>query len=126
MMRAPFHGFAFWFDVEFTALRVSDSSPGDASFALFVTSDDQASDLSQRKKRPNPGDALMLSTAPEDPPTHWQQTLVYFYDPIDVEQDEVIEGSVTLTQSQENARFMNINLEYTCGGRSYVKQSVMR
>nr|GEY07607.1 probable protein arginine N-methyltransferase 6 isoform X1 [Tanacetum cinerariifolium] len=38
--------------------------------------------------------------------------MVYFYDPVDVEQDQVIDGSVTLTQSKENARFMNIHLEY--------------
>lgn len=30
-------------------------------------------DEKQRKKRANPNDALVLSTAPEDPPTHWQQ-----------------------------------------------------
>ena len=41
------------------------------------------------------------------------QTMIYFYDPIEVEQDQVIEGSVTLTQSKENARFMNIHLEYS-------------
>lgn len=82
------------------------------------------------------------------------QTLIYFYDPIELEQDQLIEGSVTLTQSKENARFMNIHLEYTwvwkiffhhntplgsfvmdsdyipfhcsSGNRSYVKESVMR
>lgn len=41
------------------------------------------------------------------------QTLIYLYDPIEVEQDQVIEGSVTLTQSRENSRFMNIHLEYS-------------
>lgn len=40
------------------------------------------------------------------------QTMIYFYDPIEVEQDQLIEGSVTLSQSKENARFMNIHLEY--------------
>ncbi|KAG5608626.1 hypothetical protein H5410_019907 [Solanum commersonii] len=54
------------------------------------------------------------------------QTLVYFYEPLDVEQDQVIEGSLTLSQSKENARFMNIHLEYSSGGRSFVKESVMR
>lgn len=38
--------------------------------------------------------------------------MIYFYDPIAVEQDQLIEGSVTLSQSKENARFMNIHLEY--------------
>jgi hypothetical protein len=35
-------------------------------------------DGSQRKKRANPNEALVLSTAPEDPPTHWQQVVVLF------------------------------------------------
>lgn len=30
-------------------------------------------DTSKRKKRDSPCDTLMLSTAPENPPTHWQQ-----------------------------------------------------
>ncbi|KAJ6906913.1 hypothetical protein NC651_017551 [Populus alba x Populus x berolinensis] len=42
-----------------------------------------------------------------------ENTLIYFYDPIDVEQDQLIEGSATLTQSKENRRFMNINLRYS-------------
>ncbi|KAK6931773.1 hypothetical protein RJ641_003566 [Dillenia turbinata] len=53
-------------------------------------------------------------------------TLIYFYEPIEVEQDQLIEGSVTLTQSKENCRFMNIHVEYASGGRSFVKESVMR
>lgn len=44
------------------------------------------------------------------------QTLIYFYDPIELEQDQLIEGLVTLSQSRENARFMNIHLEYTWVG----------
>ncbi|KAI5678565.1 hypothetical protein M9H77_09515 [Catharanthus roseus] len=123
MMRAPFHGFAFWFDVEFNGPEIF-ASPGDA--LLGTSSNGHVPDTTQRKKRPNPNEALVLSTAPEDPPTHWQQTLIYFYDPIDVEQDQLIEGSVTLSQSKENARFMNIHLEYASGGRSFVKESVMR
>ncbi|KAL0296495.1 UNVERIFIED_CONTAM: putative protein arginine N-methyltransferase 6 [Sesamum radiatum] len=110
MMRAPFHGFAFWFDVEFSApaLFSFSNNPQAAYFGTL----DNITDTSQRKKRANPSEALVLSTAPEDPPTHWQQTLIYFYDPIDVEQDQLIEGSVTLSQSKENPRFMNIQLEY--------------
>ncbi|CAA6673394.1 unnamed protein product [Spirodela intermedia] len=80
----------------------------------------------QRKKRAKSDEALILSTAPEDAPTHWQQTLIYFYDPIEVQQDQIIEGSITISQSKENSRFLNIHLEYASGGRSYVKESVMR
>lgn len=40
-------------------------------------------DGTQRKKRANPNEALVLSTAPEDPPTHWQQVsyvhLIYVF-----------------------------------------------
>ncbi|XP_059454136.1 probable protein arginine N-methyltransferase 6 isoform X2 [Corylus avellana] len=122
MMRAPLHGFAFWFDVEFSGPCVSPTINHTPSPLV----ENNSIDGSQRKKRANPNEALVLSTAPEDPPTHWQQTLIYFYDPIEVEQDQLIEGSVTLSQSKENARFMNIHLEYASGGRSFIKESVMR
>ncbi|XP_055801482.1 probable protein arginine N-methyltransferase 6 [Solanum dulcamara] len=125
MMRSPFHGFAFWFDVEFTGPAVFPLNNGMAP-SFVEPSNSNSPEGNQRKKRPNPNEALVLSTAPEDPPTHWQQTLVYFYEPLDVEQDQVIEGSLTLSQSKENARFMNIHLEYSSGGRSFVKESVMR
>ncbi|XP_054824602.1 probable protein arginine N-methyltransferase 6 isoform X1 [Prosopis cineraria] len=121
MMRAPLHGFAFWFDVEFNGPATSSNS----HFTNFSV-DNHPMNGSQRKKRTNPSEALVLSTAPEDPPTHWQQTLIYFYDPIELEQDQLIEGLVVLSQSKENRRFMNIHLEYSSGGRSYVKESVMR
>ncbi|EEF49634.1 probable protein arginine N-methyltransferase 6 [Ricinus communis] len=117
MMKAPLHGFAFWFDVEFC---------GPATSPINTLANNPPVDGNQSKKRTNPNDSLVLSTAPEDPPTHWQQTVIYFYDPIEVEQDQLIEGSVILSQSKENRRFMNIHLEYTSGGRSFVKETVMR
>ncbi|ONI32131.1 hypothetical protein PRUPE_1G350300 [Prunus persica] len=122
MMRAPLHGFAFWFDVEFSGPALA----GTNNHAPSSLISNHPVDGQQRKKRANPNEALVLSTAPEDPPTHWQQTVLYFYDPIEVEQDQLIEGSVTLSQSKENRRFMNIHLEYASGGRSFVKESVMR
>ncbi|KAJ0264534.1 protein arginine N-methyltransferase 6 [Hirschfeldia incana] len=122
MMRAPMHGFAFWFDVEFSEPAKNTSATSVANGSSSVSPSREGN----QKKRSNPSDALVLSTSPEAPPTHWQQTIVYFYDPIDVEQDQVIEGSVTLSQSKENRRFMNIHLEYTSAGRSFVKESVMR
>ncbi|KAK4479688.1 hypothetical protein RD792_015217 [Penstemon davidsonii] len=126
MMRAPFNGFAFWFDVEFGGVPATYPSNNDAPPEFVETVDNHVADTSQRKKRPNPNEALVLSTAPEDPATHWQQTLIYLYDPLEVEQDQLIEGSVKLSQSKENPRFMNIHLEYESGGRSFVKESVMR
>ncbi|KAL2545697.1 putative protein arginine N-methyltransferase 6 [Forsythia ovata] len=125
MMRAPFHGFAFWFDVEFGIPAIYPSN-NNTRTAFVESPNNHDTDGNQRKKRANPNEALVLSTAPEDPPTHWQQTLIYFYDPIEVEQDQGIEGSVTLSQSKENPRFMNIHLEYASNGRCFVKESVMR
>ncbi|OMO62322.1 Ribosomal L11 methyltransferase, PrmA [Corchorus olitorius] len=120
---APLHGFGFWFDVEFTGPANSPPNNHTQSSVIGSLNNDPV-DGSQRKKRTNPNDALVLSTAPEDPPTHWQQTLIYFYDPLEVEQDQVIEGSLVLSQSKENRRFMNIHLEYSSAGRSYVKESL--
>lgn len=125
MMRAPLHGFAFWFDVEFSTPAISPAN-NHVLPVVVASSNNHSMDGCQKKKRANPNEALVLSTAPEDLPTHWQQTMIYFYDPIEVEQDQLIEGSVVLSQSKENARFMNIHLEYASGGRSFVKESVMR
>ncbi|XP_061362738.1 probable protein arginine N-methyltransferase 6 [Gastrolobium bilobum] len=124
MMQAPLHGFAFWFDVEFTGPILS---PMPINFQFSSTYvDNHPVDDNQRKRRTNPNEELRLSTSPEDPPTHWHQTLIYLYDPIELKQDQLIEGSVTLSHSQKDGRFMNIHLEYTSGGRSYVKETVMR
>ncbi|XP_074383195.1 putative protein arginine N-methyltransferase 6 isoform X2 [Apium graveolens] len=123
MMRAPFHGFAFWFDVQFIGPGILAANSDPLSLQDYTNLPIEGS---QRRKRANPNETLVLSTAPEDPPTHWEQTLIYFYEPIEVEQDQHIEGSVTLSQSRENCRFINIHLEYASGGRSFVKESVLR
>lgn len=126
MMQAPLHGFAFWFDVEFNGPAMFPMN-NHLHFPLANSSSDyHAHGSSHRKKRPKSDEAIVLSTAPEDDPTHWQQTMLYFYEPIEVKQDQIIEGSITLSQSKENLRFLNIHLEYSSGGRSFVKESVMR
>ncbi|KAJ3682260.1 hypothetical protein LUZ60_014833 [Juncus effusus] len=99
MLQAPLHGFGFWFDVEFNGSVKTESKP-DSS--------------------------IVLSTAPEDSPTHWQQTILYLFDPIELNKDQIIEGSVTISQCMENVRFLNMQIQYSCGGRSFVKQSTMR
>ncbi|URE37165.1 Protein arginine n-methyltransferase [Musa troglodytarum] len=125
MLRAPLHGFAFWFDVVFNG-PANYSSNHHLQPPLGSLVDQQSHGSSQSKKRIKSDEGIVLSTAPEDAPTHWQQTLLYLYDPIELQQDQKIEGSVTLSQSKENARFLNIHLEYSSGGRSFVKESVMR
>ncbi|KAH0934436.1 LOW QUALITY PROTEIN: hypothetical protein HID58_011553, partial [Brassica napus] len=111
MMRAPMHGFGFWFDVEFSEPASSPAKTTSATSVASGSSSVSPSREGNHKKRSNPSDAF---------------TIVYLYDPVDVEQDQVIEGSVTLSQSKENRRFMNIHLEYSSAGRSFVKESVMR
>lgn len=123
MMQAPLHGFAFWFDVEFNGHDIYRANNSFQEPAGNLSGSVSSSD---RSKRVKPNEGVTLSTAPEDAPTHWQQTLLYFYDPIEVKQDQVIEGSITLSQSRENQRFLNIHLECSSGDRAFVKQSVMR
>jgi len=68
-VEAPFHGFAFWFDVEFN---------GPAIFS----SNNNVNDPSQAKRRGKNDEVIVLSTAPEDPPTHWQQVLKFSFVPL--------------------------------------------
>lgn len=75
-LTAPLHGFAFWFDVEFSGPAISP----DNNQTTSLLTDTHPVDGSQRKKRTNPNEALVLSTAPEDHPTHWQQVqYIYTY-----------------------------------------------
>lgn len=124
MLQAPLHGFALWFDVEFDGPHV----PSNDHVQDFERSSSELilQPNNTSKKRVKSNEAIVLSTAPEDEPTHWQQTLIYFYDPIELKQNQIIEGSITLSQSKENARFLNIHLEYSSGGRSFVKETAMR
>ncbi|KAK3143364.1 hypothetical protein QOZ80_4AG0299450 [Eleusine coracana subsp. coracana] len=117
MMLAPVHGFGLWFEVEFN---------GPAESSHNFPSNLNPLDIIQKKRRRGSDDTVLLSTAPEDEPTHWQQTILYFPDPAEVKQDQVIEGSISITQSEENPRFLNINLECSTGGQRLVKDCVMR
>ncbi|CAN6236663.1 unnamed protein product [Urochloa humidicola] len=117
MMLAPIHGFGFWFEVEF-------NGPQDSSHS--IPSNLNPLEIIQKKRRRSSEDTVLLSTAPEDEPTHWQQTILYFPDPIEVKQDQTIEGSVTVSQSKENPRFLNIHLECSTGGQTLVKDCAMR
>lgn len=70
---APMHGFAFWFDVEFSGPASSPAkNTSETSIASGSSSISPSGEVNQ-KKRTNPSDALVLSTSPESPPTHWQQ-----------------------------------------------------
>ncbi|KAF7019602.1 hypothetical protein CFC21_032762 [Triticum aestivum] len=117
MMLAPIHGFGLWFEVEFN---------GPAESCSNLSSDSSPLDIIQKKRRRASDSTVVLSTAPEDEPTHWHQTILYFPDPIGVTQDQIIEGSVTITPSEENPRCLNIHLECSTGGQNLVKDFAMR
>lgn len=145
---APLHGFAFWFDVEFNG-PIRQKSKKQSS----QSSDGNTQNASPSSKKKKPDVSIVLSTAPEDAPTHWQQvivfhgsiliffcikicvclywnfytcfkypqywlgivfhqTLLYLFEPIELNKDQIIEGCVTITQSQQHARFLNICLKY--------------
>ncbi|XP_074584457.1 putative protein arginine N-methyltransferase 6.2 [Curcuma longa] len=125
MLQAPLHGFAFWFDVVFDGSTIQQSNH-DPQPPPECQDDLHSQGSAQNKKRAKSDESIVLSTAPEDAPTHWQQTLLYLYDPIELKQDQKIEGSITLSQSKESRRFLNLRLEFSSGGRSIVKESVMR
>jgi len=117
MMLAPIHGFGFWFEVEFNGPQESSHN---------IPSNLNPLEIIQKKRRRSSEDTVLLSTAPEDEPTHWQQTILYLPDPIEVKQDQTVEGSVTVSQSKENPRFLNIHLECSTGGHTVVKDCAMR
>ncbi|KAJ1273470.1 hypothetical protein BS78_06G283400 [Paspalum vaginatum] len=117
MMLAPIHGFGFWFEVEFN---------GPAESSHNFPSNLDPPEIIHKKRRRSSEDTVLLSTAPEDEPTHWHQTILYFPDPIGVKQDQIVEGSVTISQSEENPRFLNIHLECSTGGQTLVKDCAMR
>ncbi|CAH1782608.1 unnamed protein product [Owenia fusiformis] len=53
-----------------------------------------------------------LSTSPYCEDTHWQQSVLYVDNPLHVEQDTQITGSVVLTPNAEFPRFLDIDLKY--------------
>ncbi|XP_030828908.1 protein arginine N-methyltransferase 6 [Strongylocentrotus purpuratus] len=57
-------------------------------------------------------ESLSLSTSPDEPYTHWRQCCMYLDKPVDVEQDTIIAGTITLTPGKQNRRFLNIELTY--------------
>ncbi|KAH7443903.1 hypothetical protein KP509_02G054900 [Ceratopteris richardii] len=126
-MAGPLHGFALWFDVKFSGATPSSSDTQSGTWLeSSLSNGSHVNGMFQKVKHARIADEIILSTAPEEAPTHWQQTILYIYDPRDVKQDEQISGSITMSQSRENPRFLNIHLEYKCGGRCYVKETVMR
>ncbi|KRZ51970.1 Protein arginine N-methyltransferase 6, partial [Trichinella nativa] len=58
-----------------------------------------------------------LDTAPFEAPTHWLQTVLYVK-PFQVEQSDVIQGSIEFRRNTEENRCMCVDLQYTSNGHS--------
>lgn len=73
LVLAPLHGFAFWFDVEFNGPPTLSSANGLQFLPGGSYSDSYINGSNNRTKRTKSDETIVLSTAPEDDPTHWQQ-----------------------------------------------------
>ncbi|THU65758.1 hypothetical protein C4D60_Mb05t07010 [Musa balbisiana] len=124
-LRAPLHGFAFWFDAAFEGPAVYPSEQH-LQLPLMGPTDKISQVLCHKKQETGSDEEIMLSTAPGKPPTHWKQTMLYLYDPMTLNKGQKIAGCVTVSQSKENRRFLDIRLEFSVGGRTRVKVAEMR
>uniref|UniRef100_A0AAY4DA37 Protein arginine N-methyltransferase 6 n=1 Tax=Denticeps clupeoides TaxID=299321 RepID=A0AAY4DA37_9TELE len=59
---------------------------------------------------------LVLSTSPFQPETHWKQAVLYLDEPVDVVQDTKVTGEINMYPSEESARHICIDMQYTIGG----------
>ncbi|XP_059391046.1 protein arginine N-methyltransferase 6 [Carassius carassius] len=64
---------------------------------------------------PSEEKALVLSTSPFKPETHWKQAVLYLDDAVDVMQDTKVEGEISLYPSEENSRHICIRVDYSIG-----------
>ncbi|XP_041052608.1 protein arginine N-methyltransferase 6-like [Carcharodon carcharias] len=58
---------------------------------------------------------VVLSTSPFAEETHWKQSLLYLDEPVQVSQDTVIKGKITLTPAEDNPRHLRVALIYEIG-----------
>ncbi|KAG8436591.1 hypothetical protein GDO86_007630 [Hymenochirus boettgeri] len=59
---------------------------------------------------------VILDTSPYAEETHWKQTLLYLDDEVQVEQDTVISGDISLSPSDINPRHLHVLLNYSVAG----------
>uniref|UniRef100_A0A3Q3JZC6 Protein arginine N-methyltransferase 6 n=1 Tax=Monopterus albus TaxID=43700 RepID=A0A3Q3JZC6_MONAL len=59
--------------------------------------------------------ALVLSTSPFKPETHWKQAVLYLDTPVDVVQDTVFAGTVSMFPSEKSTRHICVHVDYTIG-----------
>ncbi|XP_072099278.1 protein arginine N-methyltransferase 6-like [Mobula birostris] len=58
---------------------------------------------------------VVLSTSPFAEETHWKQSILYLDEPVEVFQDTVLKGKITLAPAEDNPRYLRISLIYEIG-----------
>ncbi|XP_076806744.1 protein arginine N-methyltransferase 6-like [Clavelina lepadiformis] len=84
------------------ASKLTNEEPKDLTMKKF-RSEANTEDISSQ--------ALILSTSPYKPETHWKQSLLYLDSEIEVAQDSTIAGTITLKPCLNNYRFLSISLK---------------
>lgn len=78
---------------------------------LNVNGDDHRTfDVNAKELEP-----IILSTSPFAEETHWKQSLLYLDEPVELFQDTVLKGKITLTPAEDNPRYLRITLNYEIG-----------
>jgi protein arginine N-methyltransferase 6 len=103
MGRAPCHGLALWFSVDF-------HNSASLAAAQLLPPPQLGVGAPPRLAAGDAAPRVVLSTGPEDPATHWMTTLLYLDAPLATQQDGRISGSLRMAPHAENARFITLQL----------------
>lgn len=98
---ADLQGFSVWFDVKFPDSHVS-------TYQLSFNGDKTGSQSATCTKG---NSAVILSTSPFKPETHWKQSILYLDNEVAVQQDSNIVGTIQLRPEKHNPRFLSITLD---------------
>lgn len=90
------HGFAFWFDINFSPDLTRSENTLDGTAQISSTSQMHC---------------LTLSTSPGALETHWKQTVCFLPTKLSVEEDTTIFAKISLCQDDSNKRHYNIVLK---------------
>lgn len=67
---------------------------------------------------------VVLSTAPGKASTHWKQSVMYFKDPIVVNEGETLSGMLAVRKNAANPRDIDVKLSYELTGKYAVPNTV--
>jgi hypothetical protein len=62
-------------------------------------------------------EGILIKTTPASPQTHWKQSLFFVDNPIQVSEDDIIEGTIKVTTDEENYRNIIVSFTYKVEGK---------